>query len=80
MAKILISIPMVIKRDARQAGVTSEACNYSFRDTGITEYIRSGGTLEKAQQMAAHASARTTNMYNRVADEVTLDEVERIQI
>ena len=36
--------------------------------------------LEKAQQMAAHASSKTTNLYNRTSDSVTLDEVERILI
>ena len=41
---------------------------------------RNGGTLEKAQQMGVHASAKTTNLYNRVNDELTLDEVERVVI
>lgn len=27
--------------------------------------------------MAAHASSKTTNLYNRTSDAVTLDEVER---
>ena len=30
------------------------------------------------QQMAAHESARTTKLYDRRNDQVTLDEVERI--
>ena len=33
-----------------------------------------------AQQMAAHESARTTKLYDRRNDQVTLDEVERIAI
>jgi len=70
----------MIKRRAKQAGVNPDVCCHTFRATGITEYMRNGGTLEKAQQMAAHASSRTTNMYNRVTDEVTLDEVERVVI
>lgn len=70
----------MIKRRARKAGVSDRICCHTFRATGITEYMRNGGTLEKAQQMAAHASSKTTNMYNRVDDEVTLDEVERIVI
>ncbi len=70
----------MIKRRAKRAGVSSEICCHTFRATGITEYMRNGGTLEKAQQMAAHASAKTTNLYNRVNDELTLDEVERIVI
>jgi len=70
----------MIKRRTRKIGLNPDISCHSFRATGITEYMRNGGTLEKAQQMAAHASSRTTNMYNHVQDEVTLDEVERILI
>ena len=49
-----------------------------FRATGITNYLENGGTLEKAQQMAAHESAKTTKLYDRTSDSITLDEVERI--
>ncbi len=37
-----------------------------------------GGTLENAQAM--HESPRTTKLYDRTGDEITLDEVERIAI
>ncbi len=70
----------MIKRRARHAGLSPEICCHTFRATGITEYMRNGGTLERAQHMAGHASSRTTDLYNRVADQVTLDEVERILI
>ena len=70
----------MIKRRAIHAGISPQICCHTFRATGITEYMRNGGTLEKAQQMAAHASSKTTNMYNRVEDAVSLDEVERIRI
>jgi hypothetical protein len=36
--------------------------------------------LEVAQQMDAHESARTTGLYDRRSDEVSLDEIERIGI
>ena len=68
----------MVKRRALAAGLGERFCNHSMRATGITAYMMAGGTLEKAQQMAAHASSRTTNMYNRTNDAVTLDEVERI--
>jgi hypothetical protein len=42
--------------------------------------IDAGGTLENAQLMAAHESPRTTKLYDRTGDEITLDEVERIRI
>jgi integrase len=58
----------------------NELGNHSFRATGITAYLRNGGTLEKAAAMANHASTRTTQLYDRRRDEVSLDEVERIVI
>ena len=43
-------------------------------------HLKNGGTLEKAAAMANHASTRTTQLYDRRRDEVSLDEVERIVI
>jgi len=54
--------------------------NHTFRATGITAYLKNGGTLENAAAMANHASTRTTQLYDRRRDEVSLDEVERIAI
>jgi hypothetical protein len=34
--------------------------------------------VEKAQMMAAHESPRTTKLYDRTSDVVSLDEVERV--
>jgi len=50
------------------------------RATGITAYLKNGGTLEKAAQMANHASTRTTQLYDRRREELSLDEVERIRV
>ena len=38
------------------------------------------GRLEHAQQMAGHESPRTTKLYDRTKDEITLSEVERIRL
>jgi hypothetical protein len=46
--------------------------------TGITAYLRNGGKLEIAQQMANHESSCTTSLYDRRDDEISLDEAERI--
>ncbi len=54
--------------------------NHTFRATGITAYLKNGATLEKAAMIANHASTRTTQLYDRRSDEVSLDEVERILI
>src|ERR1700677_2724082 len=53
---------------------------HTFRATGITAYLEAAGTLENAQAMAAHESPRTTKLYDRTSDEITLSEVERIAI
>jgi len=70
----------MIGRRAIAAGIRTKIGNHSFRATGITAYLKNGGTLEKAAAMANHASTRTTQLYDRRRDEVSLDEVERIVI
>jgi len=47
--------------------VKAKLGNHSFRATGITVYLKNGGTLEKAAAMANHASTRTTQLYDRRA-------------
>ncbi len=70
----------MIRRRALAAGIETEICCHTFRATGITAYLKNGGRLEIAQQMAAHESSRTTGLYDRRSDDVSLDEVERIGI
>jgi len=70
----------MVKRRAAAAGLRLTTCNHTFRATGITAYLENGGTIEKAQAIAAHESPRTTKLYDRTSDEITLDEIERILI
>jgi site-specific recombinase XerD len=70
----------VRRRRAEAAGIRTRIGCHSFLATGITEYLRNGGKLEIAQQMANHESARTTGLYDRRGDQIKLDEVERIAI
>lgn len=70
----------MVRRRAMDAGIATRIGNHSFRATGITAYLKNGGTLEKAAQMANHASTRTTQLYDRRSDEVSLDEIERVLI
>ena len=70
----------MIKRRAAAAGLPPSTCCHTFRATGITAYLSNGGTLEHAQQIAGHASPKTTKLYDRTADTVTVDEIERIVI
>jgi site-specific recombinase XerD len=71
---------LMIRRRAAGAGIKTLIGCHTFRATGITAYLKNGGKLEVAQQMAAHESARTTGLYDRRGDEISLDEVERIAI
>jgi site-specific recombinase XerD len=70
----------MVGRRAAAAGIATRLGNHSFRATGITAYLKNGGTLEKAAQMANHASTRTTQLYDRRREELSLDEVERIRV
>ena len=70
----------MIQRRVEDAGISSEIACHTFRATGITEYLRNGGTIEHAQQIAAHESPRTTKLYDRTTDAISLDEIERIVI
>ena len=70
----------MIGRRARQAGIKTRIGNHSMRATGITDYLKSDGTLEHAQIMAAHSSPRTTKLYDRRNDETALDEYEKVKI
>ena len=70
----------MIKRRVKGAGLPANICNHTFRATGITTFLLNGGTVEKAQAIAGHESPRTTKLYDRRNDEITLDEIERILI
>ena len=70
----------MVRRRADNAGIFTEIGNHTFRATGITAYLKNGGTLEKAAAMANHSSTRTTQLYDRRGDDITLDEVERVTI
>lgn len=70
----------MIQRRAAGAEIGTKIGNHTFRATGITAYLKNGGTLEKAAAMANHSSTRTTQLYDRRNDQVSLDEIERIVI
>lgn len=70
----------MVRRRAMAAGIKTPIGNHTFRATGITAYLKSGGTLENAAAMANHASTRTTQLYDRRRDDISLDEVEKIHL
>ena len=70
----------MIQRRAKVAGIQTRIGNHTFRATGITAYLKNNGTLETAQHIANHESPRTTKLYDRRQEEISLDEVEKIAI
>ena len=74
-----VDVFRMIKRRVKTVGLGEANC-HTFRATGITAYLLNGGTLERAQAIAAHESPRTTKLYDRTADEVTIEDIEKIGI
>lgn len=73
----------MIKRRCRQAGIENAdmLCNHTFRGTGITAYLSNvDSKLEHAQNIAGHSDPKTTLLYDRRSDKISLDEVEKIGI
>lgn len=70
----------MVQRRAKEAGVSTAACNHTFRATGITTFLENGGAIEKARDMAAHSSIRTTQLYDRRSKAVKMDDVVLINL
>jgi len=70
----------MVRRRASDAGIETAIGCHTFRATGITDYLTNGGRIEVAQRMAGHSSARTTGLYDRRNDDISVGEVERIGI
>jgi integrase len=74
------SVLKLVEKRARTSGILKRVCCHSFRATGVTEYMNLGGTIEIAQRIAGHTSPSTTRIYDRSGDQLTLQEIERVQI
>lgn len=70
----------MIERHAKRAGIKTKIGNHSLRATGITDYLKSDGSLSEARKMANHADTRTTQLYDRRADVASLDEYGKVGI
>ena len=64
----------MIQRCARQAGIKTRVGNHSMRATGITDYLKSDGSLSEARKMANHADTRTTQLYDRRSDRIDTED------
>jgi len=70
----------MVQRRAADVGIKTRIGNHTFHAAGITAYLKNNGTLEHAQHLASHESPRTTKLYDRRSEEISLDEVEKISI
>jgi integrase len=70
----------MIERRARQVGIKTKIGNHSLRATGITDYLKSDGSLAEARKMANNADTRTTQLYDRRGNSASLDEYEKVGI
>lgn len=70
----------MVKRRLKKAGLNPDACNHSFRGSGITVYLENGGDLETAADIAGHASTKTTRLYDRTKRTIKRGEIERVHI
>jgi integrase/recombinase XerD len=70
----------MVRRRAANAGIATAIGCHTFRATGITDYLTNGGRIEVAQRMAGHSNAKTTGLYDRRNDDISVGEVERIGI
>lgn len=67
----------MVKRRSKAAGLP-DVTNHSFRATGITTFLRSGGALDDARRLANHASVNTTKLYDHRTQAVSVEDAERI--
>jgi site-specific recombinase XerD len=70
----------MVRRRAKDAGIATAIGCHTFRATGLTDYLTNGGRIEVAQRMAGHSNAKTTGLYDRRSDDISLAEVAKIGI
>ena len=66
------SVLKLVEKRAKASGTLKRVCCHSFRATGVTEYMNSGGTIELVQRIAGHPSPATTRIYDRSGEQLTL--------
>ena len=75
-----VDVFRMVKRRVKAAELGDAANCHTFRASGITAFLLNGGTLERAQAIAGHESPRTTQLYDRTADDITVEDIERIKV
>jgi hypothetical protein len=80
-----VDLVTVAEESGNEAQHVAHVGRAGWKDWNVVRYALevdldgNGGLLEYAQQIAAHESARTTKLYDRRNDQVTLDQVERFR-
>jgi integrase/recombinase XerD len=77
---LAISMSLALVQAPSFAPVRHQTCAPELALGGLPRRVTNKGTLEHAQTLANHASPRTTKLYDRRSDEISLDEVEKISI
>jgi integrase len=70
----------MVRRRVADAGIETAIGCHTFRPTGITNYLTNGGRTELARRMAGYSNAKTTGLYDRRNDDVSVGEGERIGV
>jgi integrase len=70
-----------VRRRADNANLGAAATCRNLRAAGLSAYLANGGSLKRAQAIAAHASPRTTRLYEMAdGDDLTAADIEKIGI
>ena len=75
-----VDVFRMVKRRVKAAELGDAASCHTLRASGIRAYLLNGGTLERAQAIAGHESPRTTQLYDRTAEDITVEDIERIKV
>jgi integrase len=62
----------MVRRRTADAGIETAIGCHTFRAMGITDYLTNGGRIELALRMAGHSNAKTTGLYDRRNDDVSV--------
>jgi len=62
----------MVRRRASAAGTETPIGCHTFRATGITDYLTNGGRIEVTQRMAGHSNAKSTGLYDRRNDDISV--------
>jgi integrase len=62
----------MVRRPASGAGIETAIACHTFRATGITDHLTNGRRIEVAQRMAGHSNVKTTGLYERRNDDISV--------